>query len=855
MQANDQRDAFRRSPVWLHLGRMAVIGALALGLLVPASGRAADDASEAENLSAQGTALYRQGQYALALPLATRALAIREKVLGPEHADTANGLSNLAGLRQAMGQYAQALSLYARALAIRERVLGPEHADTANGLSNLAGVHQAMGQYAQALPLYQRALAIREQVLGPEHANTATSLNNLANLHRTMGQYAQARPLYTRALTIREKVLGPEHADTATSLNDLAVLHQTMGQYTQALPLYTRALAINEKVLGPEHAATATSLNNLANLHRTMGQYAQALPLHMRALRIAQRAGKPDLVWAANGNLMEALSPTKPVAGLSPNKPLATWHGKQAVNALQSVRANLQSLDAGTQQSFLKLNSWYYNRLADLLIEQGRIPEAEQVLAMLKERELSELTQRSELRRTTVSDVGLEQTVSRESDELSARGVRHSTELAALERRKKFGETLGATDEARLAELQKAVEAWQAEFERWQQSLPQRFAAAGVRGAEPDPAQQAQRLQTLVRAEPNAVGLHYVVTDERIAIIVSTARGSFGRYSNVPRSALNARIGQFRRAIVARDGSVLEHAQALYRMLITPVEQDLKDAQAGTLVLSLTDVLRYLPFAALHDGQQYLVQRHALSLHASAGGVRPQASDAAWQVAALGVTQARQGYPALPGVASELNAIVKTGAASTGVLPGSIALDEAFGQPQLNNAVLQGRYSVVHLASHFNFVPGDESRSALLLGTGEPMPLKTLRAMDFSSVQQLTLSACDTATGGGTNENGMEVEGLAAAVQQQGAQAVLMQRFYQARAGAKPLSRAQALRQAQLQLLGGRAALDASPAQRSADAERGVTAAAPPPGAAGDPSRPWAHPYFWAPFVLSGNWM
>ena len=72
----------------------------------------------------------------------------------------ATSLNNLAGLYQAQGKYAEAEPLYQRALAIREKALGPEHPDVANSLNNLAVLYRAQGKYAEAEPLYQRALAI-----------------------------------------------------------------------------------------------------------------------------------------------------------------------------------------------------------------------------------------------------------------------------------------------------------------------------------------------------------------------------------------------------------------------------------------------------------------------------------------------------------------------------------------------------------------------------------------------------------------------------------------------------------------------------------------------------------------------
>lgn len=82
------------------------------------------------------------------------------------------------------GQYAQAGPLYQRALAIKEKALGPEHPLVATSLNNLAAPYDDQGQYAQAEPLYQRALAILEKALGPEHPAEAASLENAAMLRK-----------------------------------------------------------------------------------------------------------------------------------------------------------------------------------------------------------------------------------------------------------------------------------------------------------------------------------------------------------------------------------------------------------------------------------------------------------------------------------------------------------------------------------------------------------------------------------------------------------------------------------------------------------------------------------------------
>jgi hypothetical protein len=84
-----------------------------------------------------------------------------------------------------------------RALAIREKVLGPEHPATAMSLNDLALVLRDLGDQAAARPLLERALAIREKVLGPEHPATVKSLNSLASLLDALGRREEAEALRT----------------------------------------------------------------------------------------------------------------------------------------------------------------------------------------------------------------------------------------------------------------------------------------------------------------------------------------------------------------------------------------------------------------------------------------------------------------------------------------------------------------------------------------------------------------------------------------------------------------------------------------------------------------------------------
>jgi tetratricopeptide (TPR) repeat protein len=173
---------------------------------------------------------------------------------------------NLGGLEHARGRYAAGEPFARRAVAIRERLLGPDHPDVAADLAALAPILDAQGKRDEAAALMLRSLAILERTYGPNHYEVAVSLNNLAALRAAEGQTAEARRLYERSLAIKERQLGPRHPDVATTLNNLAVLHKKLGDARTAALLYARALSIFEASLGSEHPKTAACRANYGRL-------------------------------------------------------------------------------------------------------------------------------------------------------------------------------------------------------------------------------------------------------------------------------------------------------------------------------------------------------------------------------------------------------------------------------------------------------------------------------------------------------------------------------------------------------------------------------------------------------------
>ncbi len=98
------------------------------------------------------------------------------------------------------GDDAEAEQIYKRALAIKEKVLGPDHPDVAMTLNNLVVLYKSQGKYTEAEPLYRRTLSIFEKALGPTHPNVTICLENYAQLLREMNREAEALDLEFRAL-------------------------------------------------------------------------------------------------------------------------------------------------------------------------------------------------------------------------------------------------------------------------------------------------------------------------------------------------------------------------------------------------------------------------------------------------------------------------------------------------------------------------------------------------------------------------------------------------------------------------------------------------------------------------------
>lgn len=408
----------------------------------------------------------------------------------------------------------------------------------------------------------------------------------------------------------------------------------------------------------------------------------------------------------------------------------------------------------------------------------------------------------------------------------------------------------------------------------------ERLAARLESGAAPAPA-----AAPLPRLAPANAVLHVLSEAGRSDLLLVSTQGRRHWRIDLPQRELDAALQALQTALQSWRRDARPAAQALYRQLFAPADEALRAEGVEVLWLSLAGQARFVPFGALHDGRGWLAERFALGLVTGAvAPTRPLASASSWRVAAFGSSRGGSGFDALPGVRTEIEGIVGQAtvgrpAAPRGVFPGRVFMDDAFTLPAFQQAVRE-RFNVLHIASHFHFEPGNAAASRLLMGDGSTTPLSTLAAPAWrlDSVDLITLSACKTALSD-DDGFGLEVDGLAALLQAQGAGAIvaslwsvsddstaqLMRTFY-AQMREPGVTVVQALRRAQLELIG--VAREKAEAQRdmvrpgtggspAAGAAPSATpnspTNAPPNTSAGAARNSFAHPYFWAAFVLWGD--
>ncbi len=768
-----------------------------------------------------------------------------------------NDISELAREQFELGFYADSLDIV-ELLIERLRASGDREREI-EALAMLGLVYSYVGEHERAIELEKRALKTAKHLarllprspllfvphagLGITYAMKATALDDRASCSRDPSE--EVRNEFEKAVReLKRAVFEARRWQVAYGrsyvLSALSGALTSLGKFKEARKAAEEALEVAPGATNPSvwnswltadtgarvAELEANALLNLGHVSWEMGQPERAVKELLRALTLERRSGHVVLAQQIHFHLMKAWE----ALGA---QDLAIFHGKQMATIVERGGEHFASRET-LLGGYRRVHRRPLRQLADLLIRESRLTEARSVLEIIKEKEYEEFLRGDyDGPQARVVFNELEEEVNVLYAERSERATRLGHERSQILAKK----TRTPEDEKRLdsieADLLVAAEA----FQDFLSSLEERFAKTPIGGRVVEVREAQSFAADLAETGAGTVALYTIVGDERTWVIVITPNTQTAHEASISAPELARKVFDLRQALQDRTKRPLPLAQELYDILLRSAAGDLDGAEAKTLVWSLDGVLRYLPVAALHDGDHYLVESYNNVIVTPASHSKIGAAEARIKRAlGLGVSRAHPGFQELSRVPAELTAVVREEGKIDGVIPGRILLDSEFTKKSMLTA-LRDDYSVVHIASHFVLKPGREDDSFLLMGDGGHLTLAEIKRLPnvFAGVDLLTLSACDTATGG-TGARGIEVEGLAVLAQRQGAKAVLatlwpvsdeatlelMVSFYRSFAKGK-VTKAEALRRAQLEFL-----------------SKGPL---------------FSHPYYWAPFVLIGNWL
>jgi tetratricopeptide (TPR) repeat protein len=826
---------------------------------------------EAMSLGNLGNAYRHLGQYQKAIEYHERALALARQMGDPQSEGTA--LGNLGNVYQGLGQYERAADYHEQALAIARRI-GHRQGE-AERLNNLGLVYRSLGQYDTAIDTFEQALVIAREI-GDRQAEGAC-LGSLGTAYKGLGQYRTAIEYHRQAISTGREI--GDRSGEGIHLGNMGVAYDLLGQYERAVELYEQGLAIAREIGDPNMEAAAW--NNLGIAYRNLGQvqkpieYAEqalaitretgdrqgegvylgtlgtayhslgeldrAVEYYEQALTIARDIGDRESESSHLTNLGVAYHDLEQVAqaithyeqALAIARDIGDRHGEgaalnnlgtaqlelgeyetaieyyaQAIHVLESVRAELAVGEF--KSSFAAQNTFPYQDIITALIEQSRFEDAFHYAQRAKARAFLDQMGNARIDPRGANDAALVE------EEETLRG-----EIQALDAqlRSEWDKPQDLRSEDALDSLQARLQERRGAYEDVLISLKlENPEHASLVAVETRTLTETQRLLT-----DTTLIEYYVSPNRTLAFVVG--QGQFhAEVISVTSEALSLATSQFMTETKTTLRGVPTSLQVLYDALMAPIEPYLTSEQ---LFIAPHDILHYVPFAGLQDGERYLIEAHTLAQIPSAS-VLPLILDK--------VSREESGGPPL---------ILGN---PTGDLPSSGREAQSVAELYGTTAYVQGdaveqliwdqgpNVGVLHLAAHgiYNEQAPVFSRVQLNTTAGSEhdglLEVHEVYNLSLSKADLVVLSGCQTNLG--EHSKGDEVVGLTRAFMYAGAPSVISTLWSVEDAPShdlmvalhsyldQGLSKGAALRRAQMDLIH-------------------------------NPET--AHPFYWAGFVLSGD--
>ena len=661
------------------------------------------------------------------------------------------------------------------------------------------------------------AISEREGYKGPQ----VEALLSLAEASWHLGEREEAFRLAEEALGLSAQVRHGSWRLAGRAEQTLGFLYLWDHKPDEALQHLQNAIELLKKAR--TWSPLAQSFFQLGEARRQLGRKEAAWKAYETAVRIAGSVGKPETLWRAHGRLGRLAEGAK-------RDQEAFDHYAEAIQIIETMRSELG--DSGLKAQFMENKLQLYEWMIRLLLNTGQDEEAFRYLERAKARVMLDMLQEKSF---SSKNREIQELLSKE------RSLREQLFELATSQEEALPQESGEGEEDEEEPTEVPAEKNQ-DFERVY--LEMNSVVGRIDNLDPELASllsvnplNAREVQSLL--DDQTALLAYFVGSDLNALFLVTKEKVKGMQLNYSRKKISKSIKEFR--AFTDEGVSLRLFQSreyekpladLYEMLVKPVEKEISAKKH--LVVVPHGMLHYLPFHALRSPQgTYLLESHSLSYLPSASVLKyARAKNHKNRNAFLVAANPETGLPPLPSAEVEAREVSKFFDNKL-VLVGPGATK--------SKVVTQApRYDMLLFSTHGEMIESDPLRSNLRFtpSQGDDGKLTVGEIFDMEVKANLvTLSACETGLARGTAGDlprGDDLVGLSRAFIHAGAPSVIgslwqvsddstvamMSSFF---GNLKKMSKADALRQSQLEL-----------ALSSAGT--------------------YSHPFFWAPFILMGDW-
>ncbi len=820
---------------------------------LPEQNRITQELPNTSNLIQQGKNYYQNGQYTEAARVWENALKSYEAK--KEVVNQVQVLNYLASVYKDLGKTQQSQTTITESLNLIKSFKKPERQSNlllAQALNTQGTIQLLQGQTETAINTWKQAAVIYDRT-GDKTGKLISQINQAQGL-QTLGQYRRAKTLLEEL--VAELQNQPDSLLKAKGLRSLGVALQTIGDLQKSNTVLEKSLAISKQFNSP--ADVSVVLFSLGNIAKDLQNYDVALIDYQEVINLSP---EPQAQLEAQLNKFSLLvklqrwEPAKALipeietnlSSLSPSRPAiyASINFAETLMAIERAEENL--IAAKTAQLLAKTiqqareikdsraETYSLQQLGKLYQQNGQLTDAKRLTQQAQK--LAQEMDAADLVARTAAQSG---TIAKEQGDIKSAIADYEIAFNHLQ---SLRSDLVAINPDVQFDFRESIEPIYRDYVSLllekgdeQSNLKQaRQVIEALQLAELDNYFKDACVDThpvaIDQIDVQAAVIYPIILSDRLEVILSIPNQPLHHYSTQLskkqiENTLKHLYSYVSRGYISEESFQL--SQKVYKWLIAPAEAKLNSSKVTTLVFVLDGFLRNLPMAALHDGDRYLLEKYSVALSPGLQLFPQGLQRKKLGVLAAGLAEARQGFSSLPAVTGEIQEV-------TAKVEAKVLLNQKFTRDSLKTALDSQPFPIVHLATHGQF--SSNPKETFLLTWSDRISIldfdrlfQKRRLGILEPIELLVMSACQTAAG-----DNRATLGLAGFALRSGAKSTiaslwsvndestsnLMKEFYQQLSNPK-LSKAEALRQAQLKI-------KANPL--------------------------YQHPYFWAAFVLVGNWL